>query len=70
MSVVPSLFCVCVHVVPVCPDKGTAKSHIYTVTMPDGRFPNKENLHVPGITRNPSLSLYITSCGGFFGMRK
>lgn len=54
-------FCVWVHDVPLCPDKDTTKSN-------DWRFPNKEKLHVLGITRNacPSLLFYITSCGFFF----
>lgn len=55
MSVIPSLLCVCVHLVPVCPDKDTAESHLDAVTMSDRPFPNKEKLHVPGITRTPFI---------------
>lgn len=52
----------------MCPDKDNTKSHKDAVTMPDGRFPNKEKLHVPGITRDayPSLLFYIMSRGFSF----
>lgn len=46
MSVIPSVFCVCAHVVPMCPDKVTTKSRTDAATVPDGHFPNKEKLHV------------------------
>lgn len=51
----------------LCPDKDTTKSPKDTATMPSGRFPNKEKLHVLRIKCNayPSLSFYITSCGFF-----
>lgn len=55
MSVIPSLFYVCVHLVLMCPDKDTEESHIDAVTMSDWFSPNKEKLHVPGITRIPFI---------------